>query len=710
MTTGAARAPPPSLAARPLLPPLCAADKPDGVTFMRKSLPRTSAYLATVALSLAACTGDDSTTGADTGTSTLDTVGTSTSASTGTTSAGTTSAGTTTMGGSGSASESESGSTTDTTTSTTDVTATDPTATTTTTGPTTTDPTGPDCTCTPGEPSGQCAGAQLEICSNDCTSFIPQPCPMGQSCSGGACVDQICSPGATQCADNDTVETCADDGLSWQAKDCGGGQICKDGACIDQLCTPGSKTCSDAKNTQTCADDGLSWLAPQACGAKQGCAGAGECQSLCEIVKGNPSSIGCSFYANRMDNFYSNENDSIVVGNVSTTESAVVQLYLAPNGSNTEAAQGAPVTIPPKGTHTFTLSNTAIDKVSVLRKGGAYRVQSDLPIIAYQHSPIGMIYTNDASMLLPDYALKQNYVVSSWRDVHSAYPSYFNVIATEPNTTVTWVPPVATSAGTGVPAVAANATGQVLMNRFDTLQVRVAAGQDVSGTLIEADKPIWVVGATECTNVPSLSCLYCDHVEEQMFPLDYWGKEYVGAPSPKRGNEKHHWRVYAGDDNITITTTPAQPGTPIVLAKKGQYKDIQVNNGTAFVFNSDKAFLPVQYLESQTCGANDGDPAMYQMVPTEQFLSSYAFATGTGYPKNWVQIIRKVGGADVLLDGVVVTGYYTVGNFQVADRPVSQGSHFAESADPFGIVSLGYSNATSYAYPGGLQFKVINPQ
>jgi hypothetical protein len=683
---------------------------------MTSALPRTltaATGLTLLALGLVACSGDD-TAGTDTvATDTIDpSVGPSTS--NGTTSGTTASTDSTTtmggtMGGTDSTSTTSSGETdTDTTATSGPITSTDPT---TTTDPSTTEPTtGPDCICEAGQPSGQCVDGGVELCADDCKSYVTQACPDGQSCSGGACVDQICAPGATQCADNDTVETCSVDGLAWEPTDCDGGQACIDGACVDLLCTPNEKTCLDADKTQTCSNDGLAWLPPVNCGNTEGC-NSGNCLPLCDLVQLNPSSIGCSFTANRMDNFYANENDSIVVGNISKTKTVSVQLYRTPTNSNTEQAQGAAVNIPPGGTTTFTLTEATIDKVSRLRVGGSYRVQSNLPVIAYQHSPLGQIFTNDASMLLPDYALKQNYVVASWRDALGSYPSYFNVVAIQPNTVVKWTPPIATLAGTGVPAVAANATGQVTLNRADTLQVRVANSLDISGTIIEADKPIWVVGATECTNVPNNSCLYCDHVEDMMLPLDYWGKEYVGAPSPKRGTEKHHWRVFAGEDNITITTEPAQPGTPIVLAKKGQFKDIVVNNSTRFVFKSDKPFMPVQYLESQTCGANTGDPAMYQMIPVEQFLPSYAFATGTGnYPLNYVQIIRQAGGAAVTVDGVTVTGYYTVGAYEVADWSISLGSHFAESTQPFGIVGVGYSNATSYAYPGGLQLKEINPQ
>ena len=547
--------------------------------------------------------------------------------------------------------------TTDPTTTTTGVTAT------TSTTSTTTDATTDACICTPGEPVGECDEEGSVICAEDCVTYDVEPCENGQ--------------------------------------------LCLDGLCVDLFCTPGKKSCSDAENYVVCKDDGMDYSEPMPCGDTEGCF-AGECVPLCDLVKDTPSSIGCSFIANRMDNFDNNAGDSVVVGNTSESKTAKVQLYFTPNDSNNEQTQGGVISIAPGKTHVFSMTNAAMDKVSRLRKGGSYRIESDLPIIAYQHSPIGQDFTNDASMLLPEHALKQNYVVAAYKASLSSYSDYFNIIAVEDGTTVEWTPTANTIAGTGVSAVNAGQTGSVTMNRHDTLQVRGVNMADLSGTLVDADKPIWVVSAVECVNVPA-GVTFCDHIEEQMLPLDYWGKKYVGAPSPKRGSEDHHWRIFAGDDNVTVTTDPVQPGTPFTL-NKGEFKDMVVSTGTAFIFEGDGPFLPVQYLESQNSGAGTGDPSMYQMVPVEQFLNRYAFVTGTSYPLHYAQIIRPLGAADVSIDDVVVDGYYTVGDFEVADVKISEGAHLATGDDPFGIVGLGYSGATSYAYPGGMRLKVINPQ
>jgi hypothetical protein len=136
---------------------------------------------------------------------------------------------------------------------------------------------------------------------------------------------------------------------------------------------------------------------------------------------------------------------------------------------------------------------------------------------------------------------------------------------------------------------------------------------------------------------------------------------------------------------------------------------VQFVSDESFMIEADGPIMPVQYLEGQDGGAGTGDPASYQMVPVEQFLSRYVFVTGTGYDLNYVQVIREQGGADVTVDGATVAGYYSVGAYEVADWSISEGSHVADSSGPFGIIQVGYTNVTSYAYPGGLRLATINP-
>jgi hypothetical protein len=480
-----------------------------------------------------------------------------------------------------------------------------------------------------------------------------------------------------------------------------------------QLCIPGESICADIDSYQICNDDGTEFGPEEDCDSLSECSFGG-CVPVCDLIQAAPSSVGCSFLATKHDNFNSNvnnpsQNDSLIAGNISSSKVVNAQLYFVPANGNVEQPQGNPVQIPPEGTFTWSLSQAEIDSLTTTRQGGVYRLETDLPIVAYQHSPIGATATNDASVLLPEYALTGNYVIASYQGTAGPYPSYMLAIGVVNNTLVDITVNGATAGGGGIPALADGQSTQVNLDRYEVLNLVVAQqqGGDLSGTIVSANQPLHVIGANECANIPMFPQTYCDHLEEAMFPLEYWGEEYVGAHAPTRGNEQYHWRVYAGEDNVTISTAPQQAGFPVNLDKGEFY---QFASSQSFVFTGNGPFLPVQYLESQDFNAGTGDPAMYQMVPTAQFLDSYAFVTGTSYNVHYAQIIRPNGGADVTIDGNLVGGYYQVGNYQVADVSVSEGAHFATSDQPFGVIQVGYTGVTSYGYPGGLKLEVINPQ
>jgi hypothetical protein len=555
------------------------------------------------------------------------------------------------------------------------------------------------------EGTEKCVGAVHQICKG--AAFVDEPCAAGTSCqpSTGQCVTCACTAGANgQCVDSANIEVCNDDCQGFSAKPCGSLKVCKAGACVDQVCYPDAISCVDENTWQKCAADGSGYEPGGSCPAKQQCAGSSGCLSLCAIAQKQPSSVGCSFFALNMDNFNESNPDALVVGNTSPTLTAVVNFYGSPGG--TEAVLQSNVQIPPLGQVTLMIPNGAGDVIengSALRIGGAFRIESDIPVIAYQHSPLQPQATNDASCLIPESTLGSHYIVGSYTDALGSYPSYFNVVASQDNTTVTFTVPVATQGGSGVPALAAGATATVVMNRYDTLQV-AAPGSDVTGTEVTSTAPVAVFGAVECAQVPP-GATYCDHLEEQTIPVRNWGRKYVGAHAPYRsGQERFYWRVLAQADNTTITTNPSQTGFPKVL-NKGQFYEFWTQE--SFMFEGDKGFAAFQYVSGQNAfSAGTGDPAMITAIPVEQFLKSYVILTPTGYTANYVQIIRTTSD-DVMVDGAAVpaSAYSAVGNYTVADHKVAAGAHVLTSTSPFGIVGVGYTEVTSYGYPGGFALK-----
>ncbi|MCH9688217.1 MAG: IgGFc-binding protein [Deltaproteobacteria bacterium] len=547
---------------------------------------------------------------------------------------------------------------------------------------------------------------------------------------------------------------------------------------VELLCTPGEVQCNGQGFLDTCAPTGLEWLT-EPCGTNEVCRPCDEddtcaedfCIGPCEVEAELPSSAGCSFIANRQLHPFPGESDGLVVSNPNTELDATIQLFQTPEGERKEDPVGDPIVLAPGEETLFELdASFVLGESSMFRTGGTYRVQSDAPVIAYQHSPLST-GGNDSSMLLPETTLRRDYVVASYapheeQGENLGEPSYFEIVALEDFTVVQWTPPVDT-AGTGlnIDFVSAGETSAELhMNRFDTVRVAASANfqmdadlRDVSGTVIHATKPIWVMGASRCSRVPVREFPElgrCDPLQELLIPLDYWGERYVAPHSPTRGNELNYWRVYSASPGVRITaegnlgctaevitadncTAPNEfDGTGCTLAARGSWVELVVENECSFFLDSNNtgAFLPVGYVQSSRhnndepaeTAAEDGDPSMYQMVPVEQFLSRYVFSTGKNFDFHYAQVIREVGGPSVFLDNESVTGFYPVTpTYEVADVLIDKGAHVIESGVPFGVVQFGYSSGgpsdlcthpidggdvchASYAYPGGMKSERIN--
>jgi hypothetical protein len=543
-------------------------------------------------------------------------------------------------------------------------------------------------------------------------------------------------------------------------------------------CTPGEVQCgADISTIERCAPTGQAWI-PEVCPSMTTCRPCeddtctqAQCLGECEISDDIPSSAGCSFIANRQLHLQVDFPDGLVVANPNPDVDAMLTLYLTPEGMNVEE-EIATFLLAPLSSTSFSLQNNFVQtESSMFRTGGTHRIQSDVPVVAYHHAPEAYARGNDSSMLLPESALRNDYVVTSYKPNFNptgtdGQPTYFEIVAIQNFTTVEWFPPVATAGnGLPVPAVPAGGRGELKMNRFDTARIAASVSasdvpqdRDVSGTVITADKPIWVTAGSRCSRVPHRNpddypTGYCDPLQELMIPLAYWGSTYVAAHSPDRDSEDHHWRIYAGTDGVTVTPDRDDiDGLPVTFEERGDFVDVKVANGVSFVLHSDDGvFMPVQYLQSarypdapnpepEMFFTPKGDPSMYQMIPVEQFLDRYVFATALNFPLNYVQVIRAAGGPPVTIEGDALSAteipedlYELVGEYEVADYQLeAEGAYVIYSGEPFGIIQIGYSSGeldmkcaleeeyidpvtgnhlrtcrSSYAYPGGMKSEPI---
>jgi hypothetical protein len=448
----------------------------------------------------------------------------------------------------------------------------------------------------------------------------------------------------------------------------------------------------------------------------------------CEQAEAGESTVGCLFFGVDLDSHDSVETQqfAIAVSNVQEVQMATVQVEQKQGGVWIPIA--GPVQVAPLDLHTFNLQDFHQDD-SGIKPGGAYRVSSDVPIIAYQFNPVdgASSYLSDASMLYPVPTWDSINHVVGWKviDDGNVQGAYLTVVAAKDGTQVTITPSVVTLAGNNVPPSPAGVPFVLNLDEGDIAEVMTKSmNMGLTGTRVTSDPehPVAVFSGNECTFIPT-NVYACDHLEEQLSGVRLWGQHFIASRVPPRSaNDPSLWQIYASEDSTTITVTsdPAVSGIPNnqFVLQAGQVVELYVG-GTAeipgdFEIEADKPIAVLNYMTgSENAGAGIGDPAMVQLSPIEQFLPRYVVLV----PGTWINdvaVVARPAGAPITLDGAPVDDALFIpvadSGYEVARVPVSDGIHvFDGDQSAFSIIIVGYDTWDSYAYLGGTGTGVINP-
>ncbi len=346
----------------------------------------------------------------------------------------------------------------------------------------------------------------------------------------------------------------------------------------------------------------------------------------------------------------------------------------------------------------------------------AFFLESTVPVTAHQFNPANNVgvFSNDASMLVPIHSLGTRYRAACWpfetsQQTTSGLADYITVVAAEDDTKVEIVPRANVLPGVGVPGPPAGVPLTMNLDEAEVLQIQSSGGNtlnDLTGSLIEANKPVAVFSGNECAMVPS-NVWACDHIEEQLLPVDAWGKSYFVVKFEPRGSEADIFRIIADEDGTEVSTDPELPGFPVTL-EGGEF--IQFESDGVFEVEASDPVAVIQYMSgSQYTGdfnGGIGDPAMLVAVPQVQFVDEFIFLTPEGYLEDWITVVAHTDGDVTLDDDKISSSAWTdfpSGDMRWARVAVEPGVHHLKADRPMGLTAYGYDDDVSYAYPGGAQ-------
>jgi hypothetical protein len=501
----------------------------------------------------------------------------------------------------------------------------------------------------------------------------------------------------------------------------------------------------------------------------------------CAQAAASKSYIGCDYWPTVLANsVWSTFDFTVVVANTQGSPAEVT--VTGPGGVNKTTSVSpnslAKIYLPwvteLKGPDANSCGATPSFAKSVIARQGAYHLTSSVPVTVYQFNalefqatggppgkdwslclgnavcpsegrPVGCYsFTNDASLLLPSTAMTGNYRVATQAGTTEFREGgYFAITATADGTDVTvgLSGTASVVAGNGVAATGPNGMLNFSLDAGDVVLVMGAASDtaDLSGSLVEATKPVEVFAGMQCAENP-WGAFACDHLESSVLPAETLGTDYVVTvpTSPHAKLVGHVVRFYGNVDGTTLTYSPAQPaGCPSTL-DAGQvvectgtpscpYKDDTGASMTAscvtdtFEVTGTHEFAVSSFMlggsvvdREDSAEDSQGDPSMSPMVATEQYRKSYIFLAPTDYEESFTDIVIP-NGTTLTLDGTAVNATpakvnatWSIVRLELTNTG-RDGAHVLTGTKPFGVQVIGYGAYTSYQYPAGLDLVPISP-
>jgi hypothetical protein len=536
---------------------------------------------------------------------------------------------------------------------------------------------------------------------------------------------------------------------------------------------------SDLHTVIDCNGNTLSTCAPD-----QGC-GANGCVPACESAKVNKGSIGCDYYSVDPD-IIDAAAGSCFAAYIANTWTLPVSITVERAGQSLDVSSFARIPsgagqsltyatlpggqlppgqvailflarfgstlvgCPPGITPGFTTTDAAIHGTGI---GSAFHIATSAPVVAYDIFPYGggQSAATSATLLLPTSVWDTNYIaVDAFRKSQiaaEAQPS-IDIVAAEDGTTVTISPTAAIQGGNGVAGTSKGVPQTYNLDRGQILQF--TQDEELIGSPIQSNKPIGLWGAASCLSV-DVNEFACDSAHQQIPPIKALGHEYVAVRYRNRFDgmeESPPWRLVGAVAGTTLKYEPSAPANAPLTLGVGQVAEFRAPG--PFTVKSQDVDHPFYMSAHMTgCqevnpGADDcrGDPEFVNVIPAQQYLSSYVFFTDPTYPEtNLVMVRNKTasGFKDVTLDCAgIITGWLPAdssGEHEYAridlvrhnfasQNGCDNGRHEIHSDAPFGLTVWGwgtaeaggtfgggsgfFSQAVSYAYPAGASVQSIN--
>ncbi len=275
-------------------------------------------------------------------------------------------------------------------------------------------------------------------------------------------------------------------------------------------------------------------------------------------------------------------------------------------------------------------------KPSDLYKSMAVNIKSEYPILVYVF--LKHIQNSDGFFAIPTIGASEKYISMNYfssKFTNGLIPSYTTIVSHYDSTNINLKLGGGNLADDNIvfkdgESLKTGESTMKMMNSGDVLLLGTSGNlQDISGSLIESDKPISIISGVNETYMP-IDTGDFDYITNMEFPTKSWGKQFYFTPLIRR-IKGAYFRIYASEDNTNIYVE----GEFIGNIQKGggagygeAYIEVPTGNRNSCI-TSDKPVAVTYYNTYEghkEIGIYDNEPLIFQLPSIEQGVTATIFS------------------------------------------------------------------------------------
>ena len=246
---------------------------------------------------------------------------------------------------------------------------------------------------------------------------------------------------------------------------------------------------------------------------------------------------------------------------------------------------------------------------------------------------------------------------------------------------------------------------------------------DLTGSKLTSDKPLVVIGAHECTDVP-VGVGFCDSLAEQFPPTVTWGRFFLVTALYSRLTGER-FRIIAKKGTTVVRVKCVNSSLPefghvtLILNETGKMREFELGESRYCSITANKPVLVIQYSLGYAMD-EIGDPFMAVIAPVEQYKEGPIMVKSPRAFKNHVTITvsseHYSSGKGIFINDTTVGNWspiYCGRSFvcgYAARQSVSTGTHRVRHVNPearFFVLSYGFEYHDGYGSSAGMYLNQI---